>query len=172
MKHSRTRQPAQALRIARKVCWWLVPPLLACLHPAMAADKSAPASSAPVDSAAMKPSPANAADCDQAAKAWFAKTYANGTLALKSGRTVKSSLSAHFSAKRGECLVRTEFESPADGKAPAVAGITLYKGHPANKASVGSVVRSGGKVVHCDFEKQPCKSVEEWQAKAAPRMKE
>lgn len=120
-----------------------------------------------VGSAPVNAPPANAAECEKAAKEWFGKAYAGGTKKLQSGRTVNASFKAHFSAKRGQCLVRLEFSAEPQGKAPAVSTLALYEGDPADKKSLGSVVRSSGKVVHCAFGKEKCQAVEEWQAKAA-----
>lgn len=168
MRTNSHQHPPAARATARvSVAGWFGLLLLALGAAAGAADKPAPAKPATA-----MPAPASAAECDKAAKAWFAKAYANGKQALKSGRTVQASYRAHYNAGRKQCLARVENDTPAQGKSPAVANISIHDVGADNQKILASLIRVREKTPHCVVEDKKCQSAEEWDKLAAPMMQQ
>lgn len=116
--------------------------------------------------------PSNQAECQKRADTWFASAYDKGSKKLKSGRSVKASLRAHFNGKLQRCMIRGESASPASGKDPANTIVSLYDGDPKYAPPIASLVKVGGKLTHCDVRGKRCDTAEEWEAQVAPLMKE
>ncbi len=112
------------------------------------------------------------AACTNVADVWFKGKFGKGTSTLKNGRATQASFRAHYNAKLKLCLTRLEIQIAASGKSPAIDNITLYEGDPKAKKSRGAVSRVGEKITHCVLDGKKCATAKEWEALAAPLLKE
>ena len=152
-------------RLERAFGTWAIP--LALIFTLAGCGKTEPPP--PPAAPATKADPA--AECGKTAAGWFKAAYGEGSKALADGRTIKASHQAHYNSKRKQCLVRLSADTAAQDPRPAIGNVSVHVMSD-KPVMIASIVHVRDKLTYCVVEGKKCQSVQEWEATAAPLMKE